>query len=414
MQLLLKILLPVIIFVTAIFAAKTIRENAPEARKRPPVERVRAVEASKYEQGKYQITLASRGTIRPSRRIALVPEITGSVKSVSSNFVTGGRFEAGEVLVAFDQRDYEIALTQARANVAQADATLQQERARSQQSVADWKSLGRTGSPSALTARLPQVAAARAALSSANAQVQRAELDLSRTQIIAPFDGRVEQAGVTTGEFVARGAALGSIYAIDDMEIRLPVSSTDLEYLIFPPDPALAKASANVILSAQDASGQMSQWSATLMRSEGINAATQQAHVIARVDLQADTNGSTVRVGQYVSAEIQAAMLSDVFVIPRSAIREGREIVLVDEEQTLQPTSVAVRWTDDQFAAIATEGLPKNPVIVTTVLGTVLPGMKVRATIDGEANPDSSPGKRNNRKEKPDDSTAAVADGVDK
>jgi len=66
-----------------------------------------------------------------------------------------------------------------------------------------------------------------------------------------------------------------------------------------------------------------------------------------------------VRVGQYVSAEIQAAMLSDVFVIPRSAIREGREIVLVDEEQTLQPTSVAVRWTDDQFAAIATDCLTR-------------------------------------------------------
>lgn len=412
MQLLLKILLPVIIFVTAIFAAKTIRENAPEARKRPPVERVRAVDASKYATGDYQITLTSRGTVRPSRRIALVPEITGGVKSVSSNFVTGGRFVAGEVLVAFDQRDYEIALTQARANVAQADATLQQERARSKQSVADWKSLGRSGTPSALTARLPQVAAARAELSSARALVQRAELDLSRTQIIAPFDGRVEQAGVTTGEFVARGTTLGSIYASDDMEIRLPVTSTDLDHLNFPSDPAITKPGANVILSAQDAGGQLSQWSATLMRSEGINAATQQAHVVARVDLQADTGGSAVRVGQYVSAEIQAAVIPDVFIIPRSALREGREIILVDEQQTLQPTSVAVRWTDDQFAAIATDGLPQNPVIVTTVLGAVLPGTKVRATIDGELKPAKDKDQQN--KEKPDNGTAAEADGADK
>lgn len=314
--------------------------------------------------------------------------------------------------MAFDQRDYEIALTQARANVAQADATLQQERARSKQSVADWKSLGRSGTPSALTARLPQVAAARAELSSARALVQRAELDLSRTQIIAPFDGRVEQAGVTTGEFVARGTTLGSIYASDDMEIRLPVTSTDLDHLNFPSDPAITKPGANVILSAQDAGGQLSQWSATLMRSEGINAATQQAHVVARVDLQADTVGSAVRVGQYVSAEIQAAVIPDVFIIPRSALREGREIILVDEQQTLQPTSVAVRWTDDQFAAIATDGLPQNPVIVTTVLGAVLPGTKVRATIDGELKPAKDKDQQN--KEKPDNGTAAEADGADK
>ena len=88
--------------------------------------------------------------------------------------------------------------------------------------------------------------------------------------------------------------------------------------------------------------------------------------------------------------------------------------MLVDEGQTLQPTSVVVRWTDDHFAAIAAEGLPKNPVIVTTVLGAVLPGTKVRATIDGQVNPDSSPDKSNNRKEKSDDSTAAVADGVNR
>ena len=148
------------------------------------------------------------------------------------------------------------------------------------------------------------------------------------------------------------------------------------------------------------------------MRSEGINAATQQAHVVARVDLQADTVGSAVRVGQYVSAEIQAAVIPDVFIIPRSALREGREIILVDEQQTLQPTSVAVRWTDDQFAAIATDGLPQNPVIVTTVLGAVLPGTKVRATIDGELKPAKDKDQQN--KEKPDNGTAAEADGADK
>lgn len=381
MQLLLKILLPVLFFAGAAFTAKTVRENAPEPRKRPPTAQVRAVDAMSVSTGTFKISVASRGTIRASNENSIVPEITGKVTAISPAFVTGGQFKAGEVLVEFDPKDFEIALTQARANVAQASATLQEEQARSRAAQADWKALGRSGSPSALTARLPQVAAARAALASAQAQVQRAELDLSRTRLVAPYDGTVLNASVTNGEFVNRGTALGRIFESERHEIRLPLTTTQLDQLDFTKALNANESSANVTLRVSNESHDVETWQALLVRSEGIDAQTQQAFVVARVLDSTGSKGGLLRVGQYVVADIVAASIDNVYVIPRAAVREGREVILVDENNTLQPTAVNVMWVDQTYAAISPESLPQNPVIVTTVLGSVIAGTPVRATV---------------------------------
>ena len=387
MQLLLKILLPVVFFAAAAFAAKTVRENAPEPRKRPPSEQVRAVEAITVSTGTFEISLSSRGTIRAANENSVVPEITGKVVSVSPNFVAGGEFKAGDVLVEFDSKDFEIALTQAEANVAQASATLQEERARSKQAQADWKALGRSGSPSALTARLPQVAAARAVLASAQAQVQRAELDLSRTLLVAPYDGSVLTASVTNGEFVNRGTALGRIFESEQLEIRLPLATGELDRLDLKKYQNAAGTEANVMLRANTEQSESDSWSAALVRSEGIDAQTQQAFVVARVLDESNSSGNVLRVGQYVVADIVAAQIENVYVIPRSALREGREVILVDSNDALQPTDVEVLWTDQTQAAISADSLPEAPVIVTTVLGSVVAGTPVRATV---SNPGST------------------------
>jgi len=136
MRLLLKILLPFLVVALCVLAAKT------------------AIEGS------------------------LVAQVAGSITEVSENFVIGGSFRKGDVLAKVDPRDYEIALTLAKANYAQARAQLAEEQARADQAAGDWKKLGRKGSPSELTLRKPQLAAARANLEGADGEVQRAQLDL--------------------------------------------------------------------------------------------------------------------------------------------------------------------------------------------------------------------------------------------
>ena len=62
----------------------------------------------------------------------------------------------------------------------------------------------------------------------------RASLNLERTQIRAPYPGRVRTKNADVGQYVNPGSPLGHIYAIDYAEVRLPVSDDQLAYLDLP------------------------------------------------------------------------------------------------------------------------------------------------------------------------------------
>ena len=396
MKLLLKILIPVLILVGSVFAAKTIVDRRPEARTRPSFSSVPAVDAITLERSSYQVLIRSQGTVAPARESSLVPEVTGIVRGLSPRFLIGESFEAGEVLVEIDGRDYEIALAQAEARYAQASASLQEERARSAQAQADWKSLGRTGKPSSLTARVPQVAAARANLAAAKAEIEKAKLDLERTRIIASYDGRVMEKRVDEGEFVSRGVNLGRIYSISNAEIRLPVSNRQRRFLTLTETGTLDAEAAPVVRVSANIGGQEASWEGRIVRSEGVDTTTQQLNVIARLDnpFVATKDQPVLQTGQFVNAVIEAQTLENVFVIPRSALRENREVLLVDEQNQLQRVAVSVAWTDDEVAAV-TDGLSDGQKLVITALGAVTDGSTVNATVDGVAPP---PGQRSQRR----------------
>ncbi len=386
-KLLLKILIPIAVLVASAYAAKTIVDNRPEARTRPSFSAPQAVDATRLQTSDYPVIIRTQGTVRPGRESTLVPEVTGIIRTMSPNFVVGGYFEAGEVLISIDRRDYDIALSQANATFAQASASLQEEQARADQAVKDWKSLGRKGNPSALTARVPQVAAARASLAAARASVQRAQLDLERTEIIAPYAGRVLERGVDEGEFVSRGAPLGRIHSIDRAEVKLPLSSRQQRWLQGNDSQAngTPQVGGNQVTLSSSVAGETATWEGTLIRSEGIDVASQQLNVIVGVPspFTTDSEKPPLRVGQFVTAEIAGQTLEDVIVIPRSSLREDREVLLVGEDGKLEKREVTVAWSDDTEAAI-TEGLAAGEVLILTALGAAAPGIDLAATIDGE------------------------------
>lgn len=397
MKLLIKIAIPVLILAASLLGARTIIANKPEPRSRPSFSLVQAIDATRLKRADYQVVIRSQGSVRPSRESSVVPEVTGIIRKVSPNFVVGGYFRQGEVLVEIDRRDYEIALSQMNASFAQASAVLQEELARSGQAKQDWKSLGRKGQPSNLTARVPQVAAARANLAAAQAKIEQAELDLERTQILAPYDGRVLEKRIDEGEFVSRGAVLGRLYSIASADIRLPLSSRQLTHLSIPgagvsssPDEQ-AEVSLHANVGGQDA-----QWSGLLVRSEGVDASSQQLNVVVQVQDPFGQNSTqpAMQIGQFVAAKIEGTRLQNVFVIPRSAIRERNEVLIVDEENRLQKRNVTIAWSDDEFAAV-TDGLQDNEVLTLTALGAVTNGTQVKATVDGEAPPQGQRGAGN-------------------
>ncbi len=388
MNLLLKIILPVLVLIGCIFVSKKMVETEPEARRRGAPPSIQSVEAETLKLSSFPISLDSQGTVEPAQATTLVPEVAGSVVTVSKNLVPGGRFAEGDILVELDKRDFEIALTQANANLAQAQAALQQEQAQAEVSKREWESLRGNQQASALTLRKPQVAAARANVRSASAQVERAQLDLDRAVMVAPYDGIVLEANVDQGQFVNRGTAIGRIYSLAAVDVRLPLSSRQVSWLnIDSADKTEVTLRATIGITEHE-------WDGRIERIEGFDAGSQQLNVIARINNPETVSTSPLRVGQYVNARIAATTLNDVFVIPRAALRAENEVVLVTEESKIVRQPVDVAWGDSSVVAV-TGGLEPGAVLVTTPLGTVVNDTPVRAIIDGVAPPPAKRGQGN-------------------
>ncbi|MFT5895351.1 MAG: RND family efflux transporter MFP subunit [bacterium] len=388
MKRLISIVLPIAVILVAFGASKIIKANKPEPVFRTPQPNTLLIEVERLHSSNYPVIIRSQGTVQPTITNKLVPEVAGTVSSLGVSFVIGGEFSAGEMLVEIDRRDYDIALTQAEANLAQADAQLEEQSALAESARAEWQALGRRGKPSSLTLREPQLAAASASRDAALAQVQRAELDLQRTRLLAPYDGIVSARSVDPGQFVSRGSPIGQIHGIESVDVRLPLSNRQLTYLD-------TTGGAQVELTAiigRDARI----WVGELNRVEGIDPATQQLNVIVRVNEPYNVDSRSVenfplRVGQYVSARIAGQVLKDVFVIPRAALREEREVLIMTDANTIERREVTVAWSDDEFAAI-TFGLSDNDALVITPLSTVTDGTPVQVVGDKKRKPGQSQG----------------------
>lgn len=378
-----QVALPILVLAGAYAGTQAVKNSAPQAQRRDAPPSMLAVEAVTLAPTDYPVVLLSQGTVKPTTETTLVSEVTGAVTELSERFEVGSEFDAGEVLVQLDRRDYQIALTGALANVAQAEATLEQERAQGTQAAADWQQLGRRGTPSSLTLREPQMAAAEAALDAARAEVERARLDLQRTRIVAPYAGRVLTTAVSNGQFVNRGATIGSIYAMDSVDVSLPLTSRQREYIDLP---AIEQTGPDSLAPAVELETRLGtttrSWSGRIVRTEGIDAATQQLNMLARVEQPFASAASPLRVGQYVDARISGRVLENVFVVPRAAVRDGNEVLLLDGESRVLRRSVVTVWADEDIIAIG-EGLAEGDVLVTTPVATIADGTPVRAIVDG-------------------------------
>ena len=119
--------------------------------------------------------------------------------------------------------------------MAQAKKLLEREIAESELAKKDWEELGE-GEASPLTLRIPQLEEARALLNAAEADLEKAKLNLERTIISLPFDGLIKKKNAGIGQYVNAGSILGSAFSTEKVLIPLPLTDTELSYLGLPLD----------------------------------------------------------------------------------------------------------------------------------------------------------------------------------
>ena len=345
-----------------------------------PVLLVDAIEARR-EPVIFRVT--TQGAVTPRTESILVSEVSGQIVEAASNYVSGGFFRKGELLLRIDPRNYQSALKSAQANVARVQTQVAKEYALANFALDDWKTLrdlnASTGPISDLALRKPQLAEAIAESISAEAALEKAQEDLNRTSIRAPYDGMVQEKHADVGQYVNTGSQLALIFATDYAEIRLPITQRALALVALPSADG-SSVPLPVTLTSQAGKIQHT-WQGLIVRSEGVfDSASRVLYVVAQVEdpyNQSGRNGELLRIGTFVTASIQGRFGGALFTIPRHALQRGETLWIIDEQQKIYPRDVQIVSTDEEYAYVD-GGLVNGDRYTITPIDQPLPGMPVR------------------------------------
>ena len=345
----------------------------------PPVP---IVDVLHIQPGSHRVWIETQGLVKPKTQIELVSQVTGRVVSIAEQFSAGGFFDAKQALVSLEESDYRIAVSQANAKLADAKQLLATEKGRARQAKREWRDLGNSEA-NALFLREPQLASAKANLNAAEAGLEKAQLDLSRTHISAPFAGRVLSKKVDVGQFVSQGTPIASIYSSDIAEVRLPLTAQQRQNVS-----VSGSERSPVKLIARYGSNEY-EWDAVLDRIEGaIDSSSRQYYFVATLpqafkdtlDEAGLLEKPGLAVGQFVSAQIAGNSIDNSFLIPRTALRQQQQIWVLDNNRLAYIDVVVIQSNDDSaLVQLADTSEASNPIaVITSSLSLVLKGMKIR------------------------------------
>ncbi len=397
-----KIIMPILIVAGAGVVTAALIMNRPSPVVNAPEERVTLVEVQTASARDMLFSVSSQGTVEPRTQTTLVAEVSGRVMSVSEMFVVGGFFREGDLLLSLDSADYEVSVQQARANLLTAQAQLTQEQAQADQAARQWDSSGRARADAPpLALRTPFLAEANARVLFAEADLARAQRQLERTKIRAPYDGLIREKMVDIGQYVGTGTQLARTFAVDYAEIRLPLTDRDIAFLNLPQPGAtqnIANASGSNAWGADGAGGtpvtltttvggKVLQWDARIVRTDGvIDSTTRVYYAVAQVrdpySLRATNDGKpALSIGSFVNASLQGITAHGVFTLPHSAVRSSDQVMVMDNEQRLRIRTVNVLRTDTDNVYVD-GGLNDGDRVIVSPVPVPIEGMRV-STAEG-------------------------------
>ncbi|MBU2887178.1 efflux RND transporter periplasmic adaptor subunit [Gilvimarinus agarilyticus] len=377
-----KIIIPVAIVLLVAVIIVVLVNSKPTPGTRPQSDGPKiSVETLPVHKSDIAPEVLSYGLVEPRTQTRLVSQVGGRVERISESFTDGSFFQKGDLLLQIEPTDYEIELSIAKATLAEAEQALAEEVARSEQARVDWDQLGGNVAARPLVLREPYMRAAEARVASSQALLKQAEVNLERTSIRAPYDGRVLSTSVDVGQVIANNTELGEIYATDAVEIRLPVKNQDLALLSLPEAYRTQAQSTEPLpkVSIRSELAQNEVWQGNIVRTAGkIDSSSRQLYVVARIEDpfgERSVGRFPLKIGQYVTAIIEGVTQEGVISIPNQSIYQGAYVYLYRDGAVFR-TPVDIGWQNGDFAII-TQGVEDGDQVVTSPLGQVVSGTLV-------------------------------------
>ena len=416
--------------------------NRPTAARRPPERQATLVEVLRVAAGEATIVVEAMGTVVPALQAQVASRVRGEVAGVAPEFIPGGRFQAGDVLVRIDPKDYELAVRtqksqvrqaeaqvrqaagaveQRRADIIRVDAELRMETGRKSAALGEYELLGETVKPEdeALVLREPQLkqaeadcAAARAAKQAADATLaaakeaeaasrvalEQAELDLARTDVSTRFNAVVQARHVDWGSLVSVGSPVATLVGTDEYWIEVSVPLDELKWIRIPG--FNSENGSTVRVYGGEAWGADAHRVGTAARlvSE-IESEGRMARVLVSVrdplDLQTPAERRRPLIlGDFLSVEIVGREVEYVTPVDRGALHEGRQVWVMSPDGTLDIREVTVVWGGKDYVLVS-DGLRSGDLLVVSDIGAPVQGMALR-TPGARSAPDGRPATRPN------------------
>lgn len=348
------VLLPLIVLV-AVFIVKNMIANKPERTIKKPQVVISSVSFITSTPQDITPILNSYGNTRSYYQAQLSAQIGGEILKISPKFNSGQSVKKGELLVEIDPADTLAIIAQQQAQLANSEQALLEEQIRSKLAAQDWIESGRDLKDATdLTLRKPQLGAAKANVASAKAGLQKANLDLARTKIRAPFDALVQNRSASPGNVVNSGSILGALVAKEKAEVRLSLAPQQVNRLLLPMEGHESELTA-VLTSPNQPDAE---WNARITRTEpSVDQQNQVIYVVGEIDQPFENPQAFLPIGAFVKARIPASIIKQAHRIPNTALVEDAYVWTIDEDRTLNKTpatriiadgdSVIVRFAPD-------------------------------------------------------------------
>ena len=331
-------------------------------------------------QSSLQLRVDTQGEVRASIRSDIVNQVAGRIVEVSPEFIEGGRFAPNEMLLAVEDVDYHFAVDEAEARLASAKVELVQTLADAD---VTRKQMAGVKNPSPLSMKKPQVARAQAAFEAAEANLSLAKINLKRTRISLPYAGRVASTHVDLGQFISPGKLVAKVFGTDKVEIRLPITDSQLGALGVPIGFVAEEGRGLLVKFSATVAGQSHCWLGRVARLDAaIDPDTRVIYGTAEVSDPYDVdlaNGQVpLAVGLFVDAVILGRTINSAMSIPSAGLRAGDRVFILSETGTLDIRNVRVIYRNSEKAVLAS-GVKAGEQVIVSAIRNPISGMRLEA-----------------------------------
>lgn len=295
-------------------------------------------------------------------------------------YTEGQPVKVGQALFRIERAPYEIALAQAKAQLAE-------QQARAEQAVREAARLKGLVAERAISQKEFDDATAASAVSKANvkaaeAAVRQAELNLSYTSVTAPVAGMSGRALHSEGALVSPGAdgLLATIVQLDPIWVRFSIAESDVPKL------GVSKLVAGTIRHVEAI---LPDGSTYPLKGRLNFTASRVDPALATIEMRAEFANpeGLILPGQFLRARLIAGDKDNVFLVPQAAViqtDQGRMVMLASDKDSVEPRPVtAGEWLGTDW--VITAGLKPGERIIVDNLLKLRPGAPVAPHPAGQA-----------------------------